>query len=380
MKCPRCGHDNPEVHQFCAGCGKSLSVSIASVAGTRRYDIDTIRVIALALLILYHIAVGFQPWGIYISFITNEQPLEELWRLMEVMNIWRIPILFVVSGMGVCFAMERRDWKQLIGDRTMRIAIPYIFGFYFIVPIYLIIFNSYYDRPLFYMPNPGHLWFLSNIFLYVLALLPLFHYFINHPDNIVFRLVSYVIRKPLGVIFIFASPLVIEAVLVNPDTYAAFALDPIHGLLVGMICFLVGFVFVSLKGQFWDAVKKVKLVALVLGLSLYLVRVDILAPSLDGTLLAPIESTSWMLSAFGFGAAYLNRPSNLLAYLSSAVYPAYIVHMPVQFFSATIIFPLSAPAFVKFMLVLMTTYIGSLLIFEIVKRFKWIRFLFGMKI
>ena len=238
MKCPRCVHDNPEIHKFCAGCGKLLSVSIASVAGTRRYDIDTIRVIALALLILYHIAVGFQPWGIYISFITNEQPLEELWSLMEVMNIWRIPILFVVSGMGICFAMERRDWKQLIGDRTMRIAIPYIFGFYSIVPIYLIIFNIYYDKSLLYVPNPGHLWFLSNIFLYVLVLLPLFHYFINHPDNIIFRLVSYVIRKPLGVIFIFALPLMIEAVLVNPDTYAAFALDPIHGLLVGIVLIL----------------------------------------------------------------------------------------------------------------------------------------------
>ena len=27
MKCPQCGHDNPEVAQFCGGCGVSLSAS-----------------------------------------------------------------------------------------------------------------------------------------------------------------------------------------------------------------------------------------------------------------------------------------------------------------------------------------------------------------
>jgi hypothetical protein len=34
--------------------------------------------------------------------------------------------------MGVRFAMQRRDWKQLLKDRTIRILIPFIFGFFFI--------------------------------------------------------------------------------------------------------------------------------------------------------------------------------------------------------------------------------------------------------
>ena len=76
----------------------------------RRYDVDSIRVFALGLLILYHIMVGFQPWGGKILFITNDDSLESLWPLMELINIWRIPILFMVSGMRVFFAMERKNW------------------------------------------------------------------------------------------------------------------------------------------------------------------------------------------------------------------------------------------------------------------------------
>jgi len=31
MKCPRCGHDNPEVAQFCEGCGTNLTSGEAAV-------------------------------------------------------------------------------------------------------------------------------------------------------------------------------------------------------------------------------------------------------------------------------------------------------------------------------------------------------------
>ena len=35
----------------------------------RRYDIDWLRVIAIGLLLVYHIGIGFQPWGVFIGFI-----------------------------------------------------------------------------------------------------------------------------------------------------------------------------------------------------------------------------------------------------------------------------------------------------------------------
>ena len=67
----------------------------------RRYDVDSIRIIALILLIFYHISISFQTWALQISFIKNDDTLEFIWVFMMLINIWRIPILFIVSGMGI---------------------------------------------------------------------------------------------------------------------------------------------------------------------------------------------------------------------------------------------------------------------------------------
>ncbi|MEP4596601.1 MAG: acyltransferase, partial [Cyclobacteriaceae bacterium] len=74
-------------------------------AHNRRYDIDWLRVIAIGLLLIYHVAIGFQPWGVFIGFIQSSSPLESIWVPMSMLNVWRIPLLFFVSGMGVYFAI-----------------------------------------------------------------------------------------------------------------------------------------------------------------------------------------------------------------------------------------------------------------------------------
>src|SRR5450432_3316502 len=96
----------------------------------RRYDIDWVRVIAIGLLVIYHTAIGFQPWGMMIGFITTEKPWVSLWTPMAMLNVWRIPLLFYVSGMGVYFAIQNRNWRQLLLERTSRIFVPFVFGIF----------------------------------------------------------------------------------------------------------------------------------------------------------------------------------------------------------------------------------------------------------
>ena len=142
----------------------------------RRYDIDWLRVIAIGLLILYHIGFVFLPWGVFIGFIQNDVSMENLWIPMSMVNIWRIPLLFFVSGMGVSFAIRKRNWKQLILERSRRILLPFVFGVICIVPLHLLLWQKYYSQDLTYKLQASHLWFLANIFLYVLILSPLFFY------------------------------------------------------------------------------------------------------------------------------------------------------------------------------------------------------------
>lgn len=344
----------------------------------RRYDVDWLRVYALGLLILYHLVVAFQPWARDIFFITNDRSLEILWIPMGMLNVWRIPILFMVSGMGVCFAMERRTWKPLLNDRALRILVPFIFGMFFVAPISVYFSQKYYGDEVAYLPNPGHLWFLANIFLYVLLLLPLLSYLKRRPDTGILRLLAKAFRHPAG-LYIMAVPFMVEALLVQPEHFPAFAMTP-HGFFLGMASFLIGFLFVSLKDVFWEAVQRVRKAALLLAFLLYLVRLFLFKLEGPNALIA-FESMSWMLAIIGYGSVYLNKPSAKLAYLSKAVYPVYIVHMPVQFFFSYHIMPLSLPPIVKLVLLLAATFGASFLLYELaIKRTKWIRPLFGMKL
>jgi hypothetical protein len=131
---------------------------------------------------------------------------------MGLINIWRIPLLFIISGMGVCFAMRRRNWKELLKDRTRRILLPLIFGSLFIVPVHGYLYQSFMGLDHIYFPNPGHLWFLSNIFIYVLVLCPVFFYLKRNPDNILLRLFKRVLKFP-ATLYLVTIPFIFEAAL-----------------------------------------------------------------------------------------------------------------------------------------------------------------------
>jgi hypothetical protein len=244
---------------------------------------------------------------------------------MGLINIWRIPLLFIISGMGVCFAMRSRNWKELLKDRTKRILLPLIFGSLFIVPVHGYIYQSFIGLDHIYFPNPGHLWFLSNIFIYVLVLCPVFFYLKRNPDSILLRLFKRILKFPAA-LYLITLPFIFEAELVAPEQgFSAYANTP-HGFWLGLLAFITGFFFISIGDTFWQAIGKIKGFALAIAIPLFLVRMIIF--QFEGPFyLTVIESWSWLFAIFGFGTTYLNRPSKKLTYLSKAVYPVYILHM-----------------------------------------------------
>jgi len=344
----------------------------------RRYDIDWLRVLALGLLIIYHAVAAFQPWAYTILFPQNKELLEWLWVPMSLINIWRIPILFIISGMGVGFAIKRRNWKELLKDRTKRIFVPYIFGFFIICPINIYIASIFYNdaKLSFYIPNPGHLWFLGNIFTYVLLFLPLLVFWNNNSENIVFRILKKAFQNKFG-IYVIALPFLFEALLFQTDNYSGYA-QTFHGFILGLICFLIGFIFISLGNIFWKKVEEIKKVTLIISIILYLVRLLIFELEAPAYIIS-IESISWMLSIFGYGSKFLNKPSKKISYLSHAVYPIYILHMPFQYLASLYILPLNLSAIIKLLLLVIVTFLLSLFLYEfVIKRFKLLRPLFGL--
>ena len=344
----------------------------------RRYDIDWLRVIAIFLLLIYHIAIVFQPWATLIGFMRSDDLLEQLWIPMTFLNVWRIPLLFFVSGMGVYFAMQRRSIKELLVDRAKRILFPYLFGIVAIVPLHIFIFQKFYHLPLRYTAHPAHLWFLGNIIIYISILFPLFRWLVLNPTNKFNKTLNQLFSHPLGVISITAF-FVAEGLIVDPEVFAMYA-QTLHGYVIGFLAFFFGFVLVYAGQTFWQTVTKWKFLYFFIAMAFFVIRLSVFQNSSPNYLMA-IESNLWIFTLFGFSYTYLNRPSKTLTYLSEAVYPVYIIHMVVLYAVSAMVLPLTLDAFPKFAIIVIVTGLSSWVIYEfVIKQVSFLRAPFGMRV
>jgi len=145
----------------------------------RRYDIDALRSIALFLLIFYHLGISFTSVAPYIAFVQNKRFNDGIWDLLSVMNSWRIPLVFLISGIALRLAFQRRTKLEMFKERTKILVVPYIFGSVTFGAASLAIAFTYYEGwsdeylwlGVITIFDGVHLWFLKNIFIYCLFLI-----------------------------------------------------------------------------------------------------------------------------------------------------------------------------------------------------------------
>ena len=92
----------------------------------RLHYLDWLRVIAFALLILYHAAVGFFPDNFWL--ITSPHTSGTLEAIMEHPRVWRLSLLFFISGAGTYFAFRTKDDFVFAKDRAVRLVVPLLFA------------------------------------------------------------------------------------------------------------------------------------------------------------------------------------------------------------------------------------------------------------
>ena len=234
----------------------------------RRYDIDALRSIALFLLIFYHLAVSFTSVAKWILFVPNNKPIDNLWGLLNIFNIWRIPLLFIIAGIALRFSFQNRGISDLFKERLKRLGIPYLFGSITFVPLSLIISAQFIYGDLnmddtvgivitsFF--TGGYLWFLINILIYCFFLIPIINFLSNKKQG--FKFLDSILNLRGGVL-IFSIPIVLEGHLLDltaynqeigyGNSYAEYY-GTNHGLLLGFLWFFIGIVLTSQGDKFWE--------------------------------------------------------------------------------------------------------------------------------
>lgn len=367
----------------------------------RRYDIDWLRILVFALLIFYHVGMFFVPWGWHIK---NDTEYRWLQFPMLFVNQWRLPILFVISGMGTWFALGKRTGIRFTKERLYRLGVPLLFGMFMIVPpqVYLERLDrgqftgGYFD----YWPVHAftgiypegnlswhHLWFLPYLLLFSLVLLPLFLRMRKHPENRVALWLKKVVSSKYG-IFGFVLPLYLAEAFLEPFFPVSHALIGDWFALVNFgLFFLFGFLLIHVRKQFWETVTRNRRHYLVLGIVSFILLLLRWLYVKDNTLVHFSEAAvkviniwSWILVLFGYAARYLNKPGKWVAYANQAVYPFYILHQTITIMMAYTIMDLQWGLFAKFAVLVVATFGLSFVIYEfLIRRIKILWPIFGLK-
>lgn len=389
-----------------------LDIAAASGGPSRRNDLDWLRVIAFAVLIYFHTAILFQPSGI--PNILNPEASPALGIFVTFSHQFRLALLFLVSGMGVRFALQHKSGAAYLAERSRRLLIPLLFGIAVITPP-MIFFEKRYNGafqgdfldfyPAFFTSGvypDGHLswhhfWFIAYLYLFCLITWPLFRHWLGAGAIKLEGIADWLAHG--GRLYWIAALLLIVELPLRPifpgfrdliSDWASFA----HWLIV----FTVGFIMAH-QPRLIDRCRDLRWLSFIIGVLasvlLFHLYYDeaamgfVLAtePTIRNALLYIVFSIlrmiavwAWLMTCVGFAARHLNRPTRTLTYLNGAIYPLFCLHLTVIVALAYVILPTGLSTMAKFLLITTGTFAICLALYEgVIRRVRWIGPLFGAR-
>ncbi|HKJ18824.1 MAG TPA: acyltransferase family protein [Xanthomonadales bacterium] len=375
---------------------------------TRRYDIDALRVFAFALLILYHVGMFYVPWDWHVKSQYQSTSLE---TLMLIVNQWRMPLIFLISGLAVHFLLDKVSPAVFAGRRIVRLGLPLVFGMLVIVPpqpYYEALANGAFDGSYIeflkayftFQPWPegafagwdygitwNHLWYLPYLLCYTLVGLPLFLWLRNGGSG-----VTKMLRQARGpwLVLLPVIPLFLAGWFVYPRfPYISHSLiDDWYGHAMYGTIFLYGYIIGRDPG-IWSEMARIR--RWTLGLAIVAFPGFRLISGWAGEDPSAVQNFAlfsavylnrwlWLLAILGWGYRLLNRPYRWLPYATEAVYPWYILHQSITVVAGYQLSRLALGPVVEPILLISITIGGCLVLHEfVVRRVSWLRPLFGLK-
>jgi glucans biosynthesis protein C len=369
----------------------------------REYGLDWLRVFAFCVLILYHSGMAFVSWDWHLK---NPQQSGALEFFMLFVNRWRLPLLFLISGAGVFFSLRRRSFLEFSTERLKRLLIPLLVGMFVIVPpqIYFerlsqgaqYTYAEFYSSVFQFSPYPAgsfswhHLWFVAYILVYSLVGIPVFALLRGGAgQRLVTAMVQAFERWPL-LIYLVNLPNILVGVLLGPHWPQTNNLISDWANLTGaFLTFLWGFIIAS-NSDFLGLITRRRREFLITGLAVaalfFTARYSAFTSGWSQaaslwfwTLVSSVYGMTWIFALVGYARAIITQPSRWLTYATQAVYPFYIFHQTITVAIVYCVIPWSIGVWPKLAIVVVVTFTGSWVLFEIVRRLNILRPLFGLK-
>ena len=387
-----------------------MSNTLSVPSSQRLYDLDWVRVIAFGLLILFHVGMFYVTWGWHVKSHHESHLLEPL---MLLTSPWRLTLLFLVSGAATRFMTAKLAPDPLARSRLTRLLIPLLFGMAVIVPpqsyfevveklgytgSYLDFWARYLqfdasftvDGARLILPTWNHLWFVAYILVYSLLLAGL----LACARPLLARLEAGLERVLSGwgaLVWPVAFLAALRLGLLPHFEVTHALVDDWYNHAVSFSAFLAGFCLAGRPAirETFERLRWPALALALVGYALYASYVwvyrapDAVPPeTLRQLARLAYAAQQWgaIVAALGFARRHLSHDSPVLRYCVEAVFPWYIVHQTLIVAAGFWLTrqPLSGAA--EGAALLAVTLGGTALSYEIVRRVRWLRPLFGLKV
>ncbi|MGE5228607.1 MAG: acyltransferase family protein [Deltaproteobacteria bacterium] len=380
------------------GQAQSLDGPALERSFARQHYIDWLRVLAVLLLFPFHTLRVYNAGEAF--YVKGSHPSVAVNAVTEFISLWHMPLLFLLAGASTYFALGRRSSRQYLWERVMRLAVPFVFGVFLLVPPqtwYGARFNSgsqqsywsYLTSGDFLIMNPagdyyggwgtGHLWFIEVLFIISLVVLPLLVWGRSERGGAVVRTISRRLARPAWWLLV---PFVMAAGFVLPDPLTD------HTTAFYLVFFVLGYLTVS-DAQFIKSAVRYRWHALTIGIPLalvYVAKADVIdSDTADIREVVPVMYAAglggWLIivGLLGCGKRYLDRASPALAYLAEGSYPVYVLHQTVIVVFAFYLVGWAVWQPLQWLALLALSVLGTFALYEGVRRWSVTRFLFGMR-
>jgi len=353
--------------------------------GNRIYWLDNLRTITILLVVLYHVGGVYEAGGLWGWFWIVDDPDTISWVGIVgiIFDIMVMPIMFFISGFLTPASLKNKTGWEFVKGKIKRLMIPWVIAVFTLIPLYKVIFL--YSRGLpqehwstyFHTTNPNSqnwLWFLPVLFAFDMLYLILSKTNIKIP-NISLK-VAVIGASIIGFIYSFSIGGLIG--------FRSWTLTPLidfenERLLVYFMAFLLG-VLCYQQNIFAEKPKSKTLYTIANSVAWLPVTGHIFArlwpffyPNPAEFPITPLYRLVWWLTFHLSLLAlmyvmiesfwrYLDRTGRLWNELNRNSYGVYIIHVIVIGVFGTLLLNLNIPAVVKYLILIVSTYVGNNLI------------------
>ena len=378
---------------------QSIMYAQSSPKKTRKYFIDWLRIGLIISVFFFHVGMIFRPENWHVN---STETFEFLDPIMWWLHIWRMPLLFLVSGVGTFYAIGHRTSWQYVKERFRRLYIPFIIGFFTLVPLMVYVeridlYSSFWQ----YLPHMfdggpypkgnlswHHLWFIVYLFVISLMIAPFLNYTKSGHYNMVRGKLISIASKKMGLNWLLPILIISQVILRQYFPYNTHALiNDWAYFTYYLLYFISGFVLFTNDGVINALTAQRRLY---LYQTLIFTVVLFLLPSIFGPpsifqdyargITEMIISLSCGLTAIGYFKRYFNKDNQYRKVLNEAIYPFYLLHQPALIFVGYFVLEWDISYASQAIIITVLSLLSSIILYWfIIRRFNVLRVAFGLK-